>query len=155
MTGIFHLALAPILVINDVRPHLVLVAVVLVTTLFGFQLGLVWAFAAGVTVTLLGYEPLGSTPLALLALCAAVAVGARAFGRVAWVYAPAAALLGSFLVDGLMLLTFRLTGTDLRLDDPLALMVSAAIFNAVLTALFFLPARIVARRLTAEELPPW
>lgn len=155
VTGILHLSLAPLIVINDVRPHLVLVAVVLVTALFGFELGIIWAFAAGVTVTLLGYEPLGATPLALLTLCALVALAGRALGRLSWIYPIAAAFAGTLLVDAIILLLFRLTGTELRVPDPMSLMLPAALFNMVLAAVLLLPARLIAQRLAREEAPPW
>lgn len=155
MTGIVHLSLTPFVVINDVRPSLVVVAVTLVTALFGFELGLIWAFAAGVTVTFLAFEPLGTTPFALLMLCALVAVTGKVLGRLSWIFPIAAALVGSLLVDGLTLGIFGLTGTDLRVPNVAALIVPAAIFNAVLAAVLLVPARLAAARVAQEEMAPW
>ena len=155
LTGIVHLAVTPLIVLNDVRPSLVVVAIVLVTALFGFELGIIWAFAAGVTVTLLGFEPLGTSPLTLLALSALVALAGRALGRLPWVFPIGAALLGSVLVDGLTLGIFALTGTELAVPNPGALILPAALFNAVLVAILLVPARLLALRSAQEEFSPW
>ncbi len=155
VTGILHLSLAPILVVNEVRPHLGLVAVVLVTSLFGFELGIIWGFAAGVTVTLLGYEPLGTTPFALLAVSAVVALGGRALGRLPWIYPVLAAFVGSLVLDALVLILFELTGSEIRVDDPMSLILPAALFNTLLAALLLVPARLLAIRMAPEEAPPW
>jgi len=68
----------------------VLVAVVLVTAMRGFGAGVIWAFVAGVSANLLVREPLGSIPLGLLLVAAAVAGGERLFGRLTWAYPVAA-----------------------------------------------------------------
>lgn len=155
VTGILHLGLSPVLVVNDVRPNLTLVAVVLVTAFLGFEHGMIWAFAGGVTVSLLGFEPLGAPALALLAACALVAGGGRLFGRVTWVFPVAAAFAASLLYDATVLALFALTGRGLELPDPAGLMLPAAVFNGVLAALLVIPMRLFARRVLREEAPPW
>ncbi len=155
VTGIVHLSLSPLIVINDVRPNLVLVAVVLVTSLLGFELGIIWGFAAGVTVTLLAYEPLGTTPLALLAVAALVAAGSRFLGRLTWIYPIGAAFVGSVVADGLTLALFELTGSDLRITEPARLILPAAALNAVLAVVLLVPARALALRQAREEAAPW
>ena len=53
LIGILHAAVAPVLVIGDVHPNLILVAVVLATVLNGFLPGVAWAFVGGLTANLL------------------------------------------------------------------------------------------------------
>ena len=91
--------MAPILVVGNVHPNLLVVAVVLVTVLNGFGSGVAVAFIGGLTANLLVRDPLGSLPLELLLLTAAVAGGERLFGRLAWAYPLAAVAIGSLIVD--------------------------------------------------------
>src|SRR2546423_3749733 len=63
LVGILHAGLAPAVVMGGVKPNLVLVAVVLVTTSFGFSAGITWAFLAGLVANLLIPEPPGSIPV--------------------------------------------------------------------------------------------
>ena len=46
-TGVIHASLAPLLAMGDVRPNLILAAVVAVTALVGLGAGAVWAFVGG------------------------------------------------------------------------------------------------------------
>jgi rod shape-determining protein MreD len=131
------------------------VAVVLMTTTFGFQAGIVWAFAAGVTANLLITEPLGSIPLALLAVAVVVAGGERLFGRLRWVYPIAAALVGSVLADVISLGALNLIGGSFQLRNPLDLVVPAAVLNASITGVLLVPLRLLMRRYGPEEKPAW
>jgi rod shape-determining protein MreD len=144
-----------VLVIGGVKPDLVLVAVVLVTSSFGFQAGIVWAFVAGVTANLLITEPLGSVPLALLAVAALVAGGDRLFGRLAWVYPVAAALVGSMLADAISLGALNLVGGAFQLRNPMDLVLPAAVLNAAITVVVLVPLRLALRRYGPEEKPAW
>ncbi|HEX7173457.1 MAG TPA: hypothetical protein VF365_12725, partial [Candidatus Limnocylindria bacterium] len=85
VVGIVHAAIAPVIVIGDVKPNLVLVAVVIVTCLGGFGAGIITAFVAGLTANLLVSDALGSIPLALLIVAALTAGGARILGQAVWV----------------------------------------------------------------------
>lgn len=153
--GIVHAALAPVIVIADVKPNLVLVAVVLVTTLAGFQAGITWAFIAGLTANLLVGEPLGSVPLAMLMVAALTAGGARALGRLPWIYPVLAALAGSIVADLATLAIGQLVG-DVSLGGvPVDLILAAAALNAGVTAVLLLPARAAATRWLAEEARAW
>jgi rod shape-determining protein MreD len=155
LVGIVHAGLAPVLVIGGVKPNLVLVAVVLVTSSFGFQAGIVWAFVAGVTANLLITEPLGSIPLALLAVAALVAGGGRLFGRLTWVYPVAAALVGSILADAVSLGALNLVGGSFQLRNPMDLVLPAAVLNAAITGVLLVPLRLALRRYGPEEKPAW
>ena len=108
--GIAHAGLAPAVVVGGVKPNLVLVAVVLVTTNFGFSVGITWAFLAGLVAYLLIPEPLGSIPLALLVVAAIVSGGGRVLGRLVWAYPILAAFVGSIVADLVSLAALSLVG---------------------------------------------
>ncbi len=141
--------------VGGVHPNLVLVAVVLVTCIAGFMQGITWAFVAGLTANLLVGEPLGAIPLAMLIVAALVAGGARAFGRLVWIYPIAAAFVGSIVADLVTLGVAALVGEASLGEIPVDLILAAAVLNAALTALLLVPARLMARRWSPEEAPAW
>ena len=152
--GIVHAALAPVIIIGGVKPNLVLVGVVLVTSLAGFLPGVTWAFVAGLTANLLVGDPLGSMPLALLIVATLVAGGARVFGRLIWIYPIIAALLGSIVYDVVTLAITQLV-SDAATGLPFDLILAAAVLNAAITALLLYPARLVAMRWVPDEVAAW
>ena len=153
--AILHLSIAPLLVLNGVRPNLALVAVVLATALLGLQQGMVLAFVAGTTVSLVGYEPLGTAPFALLIVVLLVAGAAPVFERAAWAFPVVAALFASGVYDATVLVVFWLLGTGVEVADPLALIIPASVLNAVLAGVLLVPARILALRYAADEGRDW
>ncbi|HYM53543.1 MAG TPA: rod shape-determining protein MreD [Candidatus Dormibacteraeota bacterium] len=155
VVGIVHAGLAPVIEIAGVRPNLVLVAVVLVTSLLGLFPGIVWAFVAGLTANLLVQDPLGSVPMSLLLVSAAVAGGDRILGRLTWLFPILAAFAGSILADLVSLGLFRLVGEPLRISDPLSLILPAAVLNAAIVGVLLYPARVATGRLGPEERTAW
>lgn len=156
LVGIFHAALAPVIVIGDVKPSLVLVAVVLVTTQLGFLPGITWAFVAGLTANLLVGEPLGSVPLTMLIVAALVAGGARLLGRMTWFYPVLAAFVASIVADVASLSIGQLVAdAPLLAGIPTDLIAAAAILNAAVAAIFLYPARIVTQRYAPDEATAW
>jgi cell shape-determining protein MreD len=155
LVGIVHAGLAPVLVLGGVKPDIVLVAVVLVTTSFGFSQGIVWAFVAGTVANLLIPEPLGSVPLALLAVAAMVSAGSMVLGRLVWVYPIGAALAGSMVADFVSLGALAAVGGSLGAGIPFELIVPAAVLNAALTGLLLVPTRILQLRYRPEEKAAW
>ena len=143
------------LIIGGVKPDLVLVAVVLVTTSFGFEAGITWAFVAGLVANLLVPEPLGSVPLALLAVAVIVGGGARVLGRLTWVYPVVAAFVGSIIADLVSQGALSLVGGSLRNGIPVDLLVSAAVLNATIAGLLLVPTRMAVHRFGPEERPAW
>jgi len=137
-------------------PNLVLVAVVLVTTSFGFSVGITWAFLSGLVANLLIPEPLGSIPLALLLVAALVSGGDRVLGRLVWAYPILAAFAGSIVADLVSLAALSLVGNgSLGTTVPLQLILSAAVLNAAITGLSLVPMRRVILRYRPEEKPAW
>jgi cell shape-determining protein MreD len=153
--GIVHAGLAPVIVVGELKPNLVLVAVVLVTALFGFLPGITWAFAAGLTANLLVGDPLGSVPLVLLVVAAMVAGGARILGGLIWIYPVAAAFVGSIVADIGSLVISQLVTDAVPAAPPFDILLGAALLNAGIVALLLFPARALAQRYAPEEAPAW
>ena len=155
IVGIAHAAIAPVIVIGDVKPNLVLVAVVLVTSLAGFRPGITWAFIAGVTANLLVSDPLGSIPLGLLLVAALTAGGGRVLGQAVWVYPILAVAIGSLVADVVSLGLAQLVGDASVGSIPTDLLLGAAALNAVIGAVLLAPARMIAARSVADEATAW
>jgi rod shape-determining protein MreD len=155
IVGILHASLAPVIVIGGVKPNLVLVAVVLVTTSAGLMPGLTWAFVAGLTANLLVGDPLGSIPLVMLLVAVLTAGGGRVLGRMVWVYPILAAFVGSIVADVATLGIGQLVSDASIVGVPAELVVGAALLNAGLAAIFVYPVRVTLGRYAAEELPAW
>lgn len=155
LVGIVHAGLAPAVVVGGVKPNLVLVAVVLVTSSFGFGVGITWAFLAGLVANLLIPEPLGSIPLALLVVAAIVSGGDRVLGRLVWAYPIVAAFVGSIVADLVSLAALSLVGGSLGTSVPLQLILPAAVLNAATAALLLVPLRVMLVRYRPDEKPAW
>lgn len=153
--GIAHAAIAPVIVIGDVKPNLVLVAVILVTCLGGFLPGITWAFVAGLTANLLVSDPLGSIPLGLLLVSALTAGGARILGQAVWVYPVLAVAIGSLVADLVTLGLGQLVGDASIGTVPTQLLLGAAALNTVIGAILLGPARMIAARYVADEAAAW
>jgi rod shape-determining protein MreD len=153
--GIVHASVAPVIVIEGVRPNLLLVAVVIVTSLWGFLPGIVWAFVAGLTVNLLVGDALGSVPLAMLVVAALVAGGQRLIGRTVLVYPIAAAFAGSIVADLVGIGLGQLVADAAAGPLPSDVIVAAAILNAAIAAVLLLPARLLASRYLPDEANAW
>ena len=146
--------MAPVLVIGDVHPNLVLVAVVLVTAVGGFGPGVAWAFIGGLTANLLTRDPLGSLPLGLLLVAAAVAGGERVFGRLSWGYPLASVAIGSVVVDLLGLAILQMVDSPSG-SWPMDRVFGAALLNTAIAAIVIAPVRILLARASATEKAAW
>jgi len=150
-----HAGLAPVILVGGVKPNLILVAVVLVTCLFGFLPGITWAFAGGLAANLLVGEPLGSLPLVLLAVAAVAAGGQRILGRLTWLYPLLAAFAGSLLADAGGLLLFDLVAEPVRTGIPMQLILPAAVLNTAFAAVLLFPVRALTGRYASETGGAW
>ena len=147
--------MAPILVVGNVHPNLLVVAVVLVTVLNGFGPGVAWAFIGGLTANLLVRDPLGSLPLELLLLAALTAGGERLFGRLSWAYPLAAVAVGSILVEIMSLLILQLVDEPLGGGWPADRIVAAGLLNTAIAAIVILPTRLILARGAGGEKAAW
>jgi len=155
LIGILHAAVAPVLVIGDVHPNLVLVAVVLVTVMSGFGPGVAWAFVGGLTANLLIRDPLGSLPLALLVVAAAVTGGERLFGRLSWGYPLASVAIGSVVVDAITLGILQMVDLPLAGGFPIQRVIAAALLNTAIAAIVLLPTRVILTRAGGARTGAW
>jgi rod shape-determining protein MreD len=146
---------SPVIAIGGVHPNVVLVAVVIVTVVWGFGPGVAWAFVSGLTANLLTRDPLGSIPLALLVVAAAAAGGERLFGRLQWAYPVAAIAIGSVVVDAISLGVLRMVDLPMSGGIPVQRILAAAVLNAALGAIAIVPTRMVAARTATTEKPAW
>lgn len=153
--GIVHAGLAPVIVVGGVKPNLVLCAVVLVTCLFGFLPGIVWAFAAGLTANLLVGEPLGAIPLSMLVVAALVSGGSRVVGGLVWVYPIAAAFVGSIVADLGSLAISQLVADAVPAAPPFDVILAAAVLNAAVVGVLLYPVRSLALRHAPHDAPSW
>lgn len=155
LSGVVHAGLAPVLQVSGVRPNILLLVVVLVTAARGLGTGISWAFVAGLVANLLTRAPLGSIPLAMLAVAVVVAVAERLLGRL-WILVPiVAALVGSVVADAVELGVLRLLDQAPSGGFPLPLVAASAALNAALAALLLLPARRLLGRLERDEGRAW
>ena len=155
IVGILHASLSPAIVIGGVRPNLVLVAVVLVTSVIGFLPGITWAFIAGLTANLLVGEPLGAVPLTMLLVAVLTAGGGRLLGRMVWIYPVLAALAGSIVADVATLGIGQLVSDAAIIGAPTGVILGAAFLNAAIAALLVYPMRAAVARWAIDELPAW
>lgn len=147
--------MSPVIAIGGVHPNFVLVAVVVVTVVWGFGPGVVWAFVSGLTANLLTRDPLGSIPLSLLVVAAAAAGGERLFGRLQWAYPVAAIAIGSLVVDAISLGVMRMVDLPLFGGLPVQRILVAAALNAALGAIAIVPTRMLAARTATTEKEAW
>jgi cell shape-determining protein MreD len=154
-TGLVHASLAPLLAMGDVRPNLILAAVVAVTALLGLSAGATWAFVGGLTANLLTTDALGTIPLGLLLVAGLVTLMSRAVGRHPAALALVGGLVGSIVLDALAIGVFLVnggTGGVIRPPDLVAVVVPSAIVNGLLAVALYLVARTAMTRLGYEPL---
>jgi hypothetical protein len=143
---------------GDVRPNLILAAVVAVTALFGLGAGATWAFIGGLTANLLTIDPLGTIPLGLLLVAGLVALLAGPLGRRPTVLALVGGLAGSALLDVADVAFLLLEGGSapgLGIGGLILLVLPTAIANGILAAALFLAARAGASRVGSEMPASW
>ena len=141
--------------IGDVHPNLVLVAVVLVTVMRGFGPGAAWAFVGGLTANLLIRAPLGSLPLSLLVVAAAVTGGERLFGRLSSGYPLASVAIGSVVVDVITLGILQMVDPPLTGGFPAQRVIAAALLNTAIAAIALLPIRVLLARTGDARTGAW
>ncbi|HJT64084.1 MAG TPA: hypothetical protein VJ839_04870 [Candidatus Limnocylindria bacterium] len=157
-TGVLYASLAPLLAMGDMRPNLILAAVVAVTALFGLGAGATWAFVGGLTANLLTTDPLGLVPLGLLLVAGLVALLGRPLGRRPVVLAFVGGLAGSAaldLADGLILALQGGSAPGTGIAGMTLLVLPTAMANGILAAAIFLAVRAAAGRIGSEMPAAW
>ena len=155
LSGVVHAGLAPVLQVSGVRPNILLLVVVFVTAGRGLGTGISWGFVAGLVANLLTRAPLGSIPLAMLAVAVVVAILGQFLGRL-WVLVPVVgALVGSVVADAIELGVLHLLDQAPSGGVPLPLILAAAALNAALATILLLPVRRLYGRLERTEGRDW
>ena len=154
--ALLELSVAPYLKIADLKPDLVLIAVVAIASVFGLERAIGWAFVGGLMLDLLSagpYRPLGSTAFALLLIAGLAAATSRAFpsGRIA--IAVVLVLILGVLYHLLILFFISLRGASAA--DPLATALPIAALDAVLAVPVASVTWLAARRFAAQERLGW
>jgi cell shape-determining protein MreD len=143
---------------GDLRPNLILAAVVAVTAVLGLGAGALWAFVGGLTANLLTTDPLGTIPLGLLAVAALVALLARPLGSHGTLLALVGGALGSALLDmaaaGVLILEGN-AGPGLSAIELASALVPTAVVNGALAAVLYLGARAAVSRVRTEMPASW
>jgi rod shape-determining protein MreD len=141
---------------GDVRPNLILAAVVAVTALLGLGAGAVWAFVGGLTANLLSTDPLGAVPLGLLLVAGLVALLSRPLAQRGLLVALVGGFLGSSLLDALSALILVLEGSTPAggAGNLLAVVAPTALVNGALAAAFFIAGRALVGRFAADVPAP-
>jgi hypothetical protein len=149
-TGVIHASLAPLLAMGDVRPNLILAAVVAVTALLGLGAGALWAFVGGLSANLLTTDPLGAIPLGLLGVAGLVALLSPAFGRRGVALVVVGGLLGSAFLDLVAAAVLVLEGhapLGSGLGGLLLVVGPTAVVNAAMSAGLYVAGRAAIGRL--------
>jgi cell shape-determining protein MreD len=144
-----------VLAVGDLRPSLILAAVVSGTALSGLEAGLTLAFVGGLTVNLLTTDPFGSVPLGLLLVAGLVAGIDGSLGRRGILLAVLAGGIGSLVVDLVGMLVLMLVG-GAPASQPatlVSLLLPTAAINAAIAALLFVAGRAALSRLGFEPAP--
>lgn len=141
---------------GDVRPNLILAAVIAVTALLGLGAGALWAFVGGLSANLLTTDPLGIVPLGLLLVAALVALLSPIFGRQGVLLAVVGGLAGSALLDLAVAGVLALEGSG-PAGGPsslIAVVVPTAVVNAALALTLYLAGRAAIGRLAPDLMSP-
>jgi len=153
--ALLNLTIAPFIAIGAAQPDFVLIGAVLWTVIGGIEGGLVWAFIGGLMMDFLSPRPLGSTAFTLLICVGAAALLAQALRRFRFLAPIVAVLLLSVVNEILFLVVYGALRGPIPVANPLAAVLPAAVYNALLAALVGLPVLLVIRRREARERLDW
>lgn len=150
--AIIQTVVGPRLAIFQVRPDLMLLAVLAWTLFNGGYSGMVWAFVGGLWMDVLSGGPMGASSLALMAAALVAGVGHNRLFRSNPLTLLVAAVLGSlvyaFVYLGILVVVGR--RVDL-LETSLQIVFPATLYN---TVLMFVLSPILYRWLDRRELDP-
>lgn len=135
VTALLELTVGPYLAIGGAVPHLVLVLGVVVTIAVGLEAGLVWAFVGGLALDVLSGRPLGSSSFALLLSVGVASILARSFSRLRPIVPIGAVFICSLGYSMIQFATLNALSHPLPVEDPLAVVLPGAIYDAVLGAI--------------------
>jgi rod shape-determining protein MreD len=153
VTALLNLTIAPLLQVAGAQPDFVLICAVVWTVVGGIEGGLIWAFIGGLMIDFLAPRPLGATAFTLLICVGGAALLARVLLQFKYVVPIIAVLLFGVVNALLFLVVYGALRGPIPASDPLAAVVPAAIYDALIaTAVGPLAVAILARRQDRERL---
>ena len=143
----------PALTIVGVKPELMLLTVLSWSLLRGVEEGLVWAFLGGMMLDLFSGGPLGASTLALLVVSFLFGLAQGSVRRTSLLLPMGAALAGTLLFQGLLLLVVQLTrGAVSWADSLIHVMLPSLAVNTLLMPVMFQALAWLDRRTGREEI---
>ncbi len=135
VAALLESSIVPYLRLGDAQPHLVFILAVIVTVVWGFDRGLVWAFVGGLLLDVLTERPLGVSAFALLLCVGGTAALGRVLSRARPLLPIAATLLLSLVYSMSLFVTYAALGESSLRNDGLSLFLPSVAYDTVLAAL--------------------
>ena len=143
----------PPLTILGIKPELMLLMVLAWSLLRGVEEGLVWAFVGGLILDLFSGGPLGASALALLIVSSLSSLVQGAVTRTSFLLPMGAALVGTLVYQGLVLLVVQLARGDVPwVDSLLRLILPSLAVNTLLMPVMFQVLVWLDRKTGREEI---
>ena len=154
--AVLQSSLAPHFVVIGVRPGIVLPLVVSWSLIRGGTQGVVWGFVGGLLLDLLSGAPVGFSALTLAIVGFATNLGENAVFKSSLVLPLATVFAATFFNDGIQVLLLQALGWDLDWSRAMAqVALPAAILNAVIMPVVYLPLHWLNRRAARREQLQW
>jgi rod shape-determining protein MreD len=149
-------SLAPHLSVIGVKPGIVLTLVVSWSVIRGASEGVTWGFIGGMALDLLSGAPVGLSALTLMMVGFLTNLGGTSLFKSSLVLPLFAVFAASVLSDAVQLVLLQGFGWNLPWWEAMAsVAVPAAILNAVLMPIVYLPLQWLNRRAQTEAALPW
>jgi rod shape-determining protein MreD len=150
---ILQATIMPHLTVMGVFADLPVLLVVCWGLLRGPREGIIWGFIAGVAVDVVSGAPFGAATLSMLLVGLLAGLGKNSVFAAHIVFPVIAVFLGAILYNVSFLLIVWISGRDVAwLDSFLRIVLPAALLNAVLAPIVFLPMRGMYSRFSQEEM---
>jgi rod shape-determining protein MreD len=153
LTALLQTTALPSLTVLGVKPELMLLAVLAWSMLRGVEEGLLWAFVGGLMLDLFSGGPLGASTLALLVASFLSGLAQGSVTRSSFLLPMVAALAGTLLYHGLLLLIVQLArGTVPWADSLFQVTLPSLAVNTLLMPVMFRALAWLDRRTGRQEI---
>ena len=149
-------SLAPHLSVVGIKPGIVLTLVVSWSVIRGASEGVTWGFIGGLALDLLSGAPVGLSALTLMMVGFLTNLGETSLFKSSLVLPLFAVFVASVLSDAVQLVLLRGFGWNLPWWEAMgSVAVPAALLNAVIMPIVYLPLQWLNRRTQTEGELPW
>jgi rod shape-determining protein MreD len=149
-------SLAPHLTVIGVKPDIVLTLVVSWSVIRGASEGVTWGFIGGLALDLLSDGPVGLSALTLMMVGFLTNLGETSLFKSSLVLPLVAVFAASMLSNAVQLVMLRGFGWSLPWWEAMvSVALPAAILNAVIMPIVYLPLQWLSRRTQMERELPW